>query len=251
MDPAVPSLLLTLLTALYVILTYRLVRETRRATDLSQASIECQARLSIFPQLAASASRTAGKVVLELWNPGDSSSMDVDLLVVAVYDQETLAPDEFINRFVARAQRPQVKIRPNEDGFFGVYDHCCYALFPPHRKLRVQLALPLPPDTFHLLLQFRDLAGNNYIRHYWFIRPIATPASPRYSIGALDTAGFEPRPRITYAPREPFPLETEDNSPIPDDIEREFLPSWTASVPSGQLVGIPMDVEDRGDWTEL
>ncbi len=251
MDPAIPTLLLAALTAIYVVLTYRLVGETRRAADLSQAAVDRQLRLSMFPQLAVSASDDAGLVTLRLWNPGLASSADVDLLAVATYSEDDISPLEFLKQFAAPRARSKLAIHPNEEGFYGVFDHCVYGLFPPHARLEVPLQFPIPPNIFSLLLQFRDMANNNYVRLYWFMRPLSDPSSTRYSVGSLESSGFDPSPRITYSFHPTSVLSAEDGSPLPPRVADEFLPLWRASIPSGQLTDQLADVEDRGTWTHL
>ena len=251
------SMLLAILTAIYVILTYRLVRESKRTNDISREASDRtreaanrQFQLATFPYVHCVATYERDKIILTIQNLGSIPASDVDVLAVASYSEHELQPQKFIDLYVDKESTLNSRLFEGDE-FYGVYDHMLYYLMPPNIQVKVPLHLPIPTDFVHVLLQFRDIVGVNYYRLYWFFAQREDHRRQRFQSGSVEPQTIELCDRIVFDTSDNLALKTEDGSPLPKEVQGEFLSQWNASIPSGYTGGSYPGVEDRGRWENL
>jgi hypothetical protein len=120
------NILLAILTGCYVVLTYRLVRETKRATDQTRILFERQFLLSTLPRLHISMGWGESATSVTIHNSGNIAAYDVDLMVVGYYSAEDMDIPTFMVKFLPPEQR-SIAFTATDDGFYGVYDHLYYS----------------------------------------------------------------------------------------------------------------------------
>jgi len=163
----ITNIVLACLTAVYVILTKRLLDSNIEANSQNRAlSIENH-RLQVFPQISCHVEKNVDDLYIVIQNLGDNSATDVDLIFVGVYSSEDLSPEQFRDEIVVgyRGEKPEITL--TDEGFFGIYDRIVYSTAPPNSKTKTKMLFPILPNGIYALMQFRDILGNNYYRCYW------------------------------------------------------------------------------------
>lgn len=221
----VSSLLLAGLTAAYVVITAKLLEESRRANEVNQESFRRQLQFALLPHVSCTARLgDEEEVLLTVQNPGSMPANDVDILAVASYLESDITPESFIGRYVEKESDQKKRLFENEDGFFGVYDHIVYFSMPQHKQVTVTLHLPLPTEFLWVLLQFRDVVGTNYHRLFWFFAEHENSGSSRFRLGGVDPQAVESHSRVTFKTSQDLKLVTDDGSPLPEYVVAEFVP---------------------------
>jgi len=241
------SVFLAILTGIYVLLTYKLLKENKKSN-------EQQFRILTFPHLYCEIKKKGDKCMLVTYNVGNVPVYDVDILVVGVYSEEDIDIQTFMNTYV-RTEYRNYNLQPHEERFYGIYDHICYLFFPTKKKIIGELNFCLRPDSVYILLQYRGILGINYSQVYWFFEDLEGNI---YKLGGLDPEIITSSPRVTVdadlgsldliAPR---PLKTLNGNPLPKHVKEKFLDVWIHSIPSGCTKVPLLDAEDRGKWEDI
>lgn len=247
---AVATVVLVCVTAYYAYLTHWLASESKRANDFHSGAFERQLRATIYPQLFCSAQTSSGETDVTIYNAGDNPAYDVDVIAITALSSDEIPVEEFINEYVIDEYRDEENRIADRlmDGFYGVFDHFVYPVFPPHRKVVVTLDRSLPVDSIHLLLQFRDTNGGNYAHYYWLINDGGP--NERFMLGNASPMSAMITPRIDYnAIRGPMELRVEGGV-VPGEFS-EIASLFAASVSSGITTAGRAGVEDPGEWSAL
>jgi len=241
---------LVLLTGVYVVLTYRLVQETRVANRLAQETFRQQTALSILPHIFCSASRSEKNVTLTIYNPASVPASDMEIVTLGLISEDEITVKKFLRLYLR--EKKNHHLEANEDGFFAVYDHPIFYYFPQRRRVEIDLPYPVQIDQLLIFIQFRDLIVTNYHRYFWFYDDNPSQDESRYRAGAVEPKELLPSPRLDIS----FSLEERkmhmvDGSPLPSYLADELLPAFKAGISSGFLKTGWNGVEDPGEWYEI
>lgn len=240
------SLLLTILTAVYVFLTYRMMRESTQATSASQKAVEQLFRILTAPYLYCQVGTQDNRATLAVSNTGNAPAYDVDIFALGIYAEE----DEDVHSFMVKYARPDFSGHPlsaDDEGFYGVFDRCWYPIFPHRRKTDVELDFPVCPSSMHLLLQYRDSSGTNFSYIYWLFKGLHDAV---YRVGHIAPAQAIPSSRVLFDLDRN--LVVEGGQPFPEHVDKDFVSIWDHSIPSGWLItSSGTGVEDRGEWSYI
>jgi hypothetical protein len=245
----ITNIVLALLMGLYVVLTYRLVNETKKVTEQNRALFERQFLLSTLPHLHISIGSDKATQAVTVYNSGEMAAYDVDLLIVATYNEDEIDIPTFMVRFVSPDHR-RFPPTATDEGFYGVYDHLVYPIFPKKRKVVAKLDTSISPGGIYCLLQFRDVSGTNYSHVYWFYEQ-EYEEGRIYRLGSIEPNNVTQSPRINFSFSKEKKLLAENKQPIPQYVSKEFSEFWEHSIPCGYTKTASYDVEDRGQWQEL
>lgn len=245
----ISNVVLAVLTGLYVILTYGLVKETRKATNQSRMFFEKQFLLSTLPHLYLSFHSDNSKLSLTLFNSGDMSAFDVDLIVIGVYNEDEIDIPTFVVKF-ARSREGRHTLTSTKEGHYGVFDHLYYSVFPRKRKVVAPIPFPILPNCIYCLLQYRNLSGINYSQVYFFYHQ-QKESKDIYRLSSINPKVITECPRVDYSGNDERKLEAENEQPLPKHIDWEFMMFWKHSISSGLIGYLPPDIEDRGEWYDL
>ncbi len=244
----ISSIILTIITAVYVVLTKRLLDAARSANEQNRYLAQENQRLQLYPQMFCHAELKADEVFLCIQNLGSSAAVDVDILAVGQYFDEENPLDQFLLEYAAEDRVRNLSLAPTDEGFYGVSSRFVYASFPPRRQVTALLQFPVCPESLYILLQFRDVLGNNYFRVYWMF---INGDDERYRIGAIDPQTAQPCPKISLE-SDSNRLAVEKGLPLPIQIQSShFASAWEHSLPAGFLVGWTREVEDAGEWLDV
>ncbi|MDQ5824299.1 MAG: hypothetical protein M3441_08815 [Chloroflexota bacterium] len=240
--------LLAVLTGVYVIVTYALVKESRRANDLNRSVTEKQLRLLTLPQLFCELTNDTrnGKTSLIISNVGNVPAFDIDIYALGAYHEDDMDIPTFMLSYAPPKYRKE-PLNANDEGFYHVRDHIIYYLFPLRKRITVELLMPTVPHFMYILLQYKELLGANYVQVYYFGMGDGT-----YRLVKLAPPLPTLSERIDYKyESKQLLLQTENGSSLPAFLEEEFTDSFAHSIPAGFLIaGLPT-TEDRGIWQDL
>lgn len=247
----VTSVLLAILTAVYVVITKRLLDASVEANAQNKDLFRDNQRLQVYPHVSCHVDNTHGRLRFVLQNHGDSAAGDIDVLIVGTYSEGDLPLEEFCERYVAGKQDIKRGITSTDEGFYGIFHHYVYCSAPPHRQVNAALDFPVEPDTLYILLQFRDVLGNNYYRIYWMFRE--SLENDRLKIGAIDPRRARTWSRVDYEVKDhSVLLKTSSGEPLPPECKASgFKQIWDHSISAGHIEGIPLRVEDPGQWSTI
>jgi hypothetical protein len=230
------------------------LRRTAEAQEKSEAALNEQAKammltakissINLIPAIYPNVGMQGSKVFIEISNIGNTSAFDIDVLNVGIYNAEKIEVEEFISKYVKKETELVSRIETSEDDFYGVYDHICYAVIPSRRKVKAIFDFPIPPFGIYILLQFRDIQGNNYhqLSNVWY------RGERSYQVTNIEPKTPDVASRVDFNAN--LVLETDDNSPLPNYME-EFVQHWGASIPSGYTISGFPEVEARGEWHDI
>lgn len=266
---AVGTLALAIVTAAFVIAAFLQRKDTQRAADaaqraaltsekaveLQQQTAAEQSRLLSYPALGIEFFRTDDAAYLRLRNPSQLPAFDLDVMAVAVYNEEHDPPyAHFVSRYVRPNASQTADLHPDGEGTYGVYDHLVYDDIPPQRAVRARLGFPYPPAAIVAVVQFRDVIGRNYTRALWAL-PASDPGPSRYMTTSVApiVAALVDTPRVDYlAARVPdLGAGAYVEADVPEPIRREFVDNLRHSFSSGYLDQPQLDVEERGTWEDV
>jgi hypothetical protein len=248
-----------------VIYTILLQREelsrTAEAQAESERSLAEQAKalretaklnaLSFFPAINCKIRDDSSNATFVIQNPSNIPAFDVDIWAVGAYSEEELDLSTFLTKYVSKKEHrdsPSL-LTPTDEGFYGVFEHLFYPIFPQKQQNSSQLGFPLKPNGVYALVQFRDIKGTNYQQMYWFFYEASqssrTPGN--YRLGSLDPVVPVEAKRMQFDSK----LKFETKKSIPDYL-LEFSIFWNASISTGLLKQTKyVNVEDRGKWETI
>jgi hypothetical protein len=249
------TLALIILTGLYVIVTYRLMRAAVEANELGRESFEQQSVLATYPQISCYARHDEKSIILRIQNSGETLAFDVDVWIFAIYSFEGDDFTSFVGTYVKDEYRREVltallpKLEEAND-FFAISDHIVYYTMPRRRQVEIVLsALPLLPNSFDVFLQFRDVVGRNYYAVYWFFQG-EDDAAGRYRLGAVQPEALGRVERLDFSGFPKNEVIAPKGESLPDGLGDQSA-IWRASIPAGYLLAERGDIEDRGEWSDL
>lgn len=244
------TLVLAILTGIYVYLTRKLVKSSNEANRQNQQAIKEQIRVMTAPYLRCNVCELDEKLGIKLSNIGNAPAYDIDLLILGHYYEEEVD----ITKFVAKDGNGNlIKFNLDEEGFFHIYDRICYGYAFPRSEVSALLQFPERPSSVTMLIQYRTMSSDNYAQIYWFFEN-SDETKQFYKLGVCDPKVIQVSPRIEYE-LETLKLVVENNEEIPAALKestgyREFNDAFKFAVSSGYFVG-GFDVEDRGEWKNI
>lgn len=247
----ISNILLASLTAAYVVITKKLLDAAVVSNQQSRSlNIENQ-RIQLFPHISCHASNTDGDIGYSIQNNSDNAASDVDLIIIGIYHTDDYDLKSFINDYGDIAYINDLNINSTEEGFFGVCHRHIYYAVPPHKQVDCNLYFPVEPDSLYILLQFRDVLGNNYFRVYWLMKD--SYEDKRLKIGGIEPNRIKTWARIDIDRRgKQYVLKTQSGEPLPPEVQgSNFHDYYQCSIPIGLIKGASRQVEDPGVWKSI
>jgi hypothetical protein len=171
-DPrvSIENAVLVLVTAVYVLLTYRLVSITRKSSSE-------QLRLATLPHIYCRPEVRDERLWMHLSNTGQVAAHDIVALVLVYLEEE------------------QVMAYPDLFGSACTKESLHVSILPHQKQVSLRLTSPEPLDWFQALVQYRDIRGVNYAQLYSFSRL----TSGGFTLSSVVPAPLIPSPRIFEA----------------------------------------------------
>lgn len=176
----------------------------------------------------------------------------MDILALGLYDNKDHDFLKFVVEHVREDHVEQSRGITLEGSYYSVYEHLFYEVVPHNRRVDVPLGFPSGVDTVYALVQFRDILGHNYYQLYFFFT-LGGAREGRLRLGMMDSSATIPQPRIGYERGSSglMTLNIWAGEILPEMIEGDFRPMFSASIPAGFLKPPYEGPEDRGEWHDI
>lgn len=158
-----PNLFLVVLTTVYVILTFRILRANQKIL-----------KANLMPILSPRVLVKKNSLQFELKNYSSYPAYDIDIWLIGVYYEENVPYKSLLQKKYEK----EIKIDfrnslfefDDEVRFYGVVDRVIYCTFPPKNKCSFIPQFAKIPESMNLILQYRDAIGKNYLYQTWLFR---------------------------------------------------------------------------------
>lgn len=238
------------------------LERTAKAQEKSQLALKEQAQalkitaqlnsLALIPSLYCNIRDRKKNIEIKIDNIGIAPAYDIDIIVLGVYSEEYIDLPFFISKYVNNESKKDLKIKKDKEGFYCVFDRLVYPMFPQKKSVLCKLGFPLRPSTLYLLLQYRDIQGENYHQLYWYFdNNFNSLTIADYRLGALDPVVPANFPRIIYGGDDYLNFKTVNKKPLPSYISKDIRELFKFSASTGTLKNEAREVEDRGTWTDI
>lgn len=241
---------LAILTAFYVYFAWKLVKFSNYANLQNQLAVKQQIRVMTAPYLRCAVFQLNDNVHFKLSNIGRGPAYDIELLVLGDYFES----EHDIWQFSIKTAKAELIIpKVDNEGFFHIYDRIIYGYAFPENEVEAPLAFPERPKSLSILLQYKDISGDNFCQIYWFFESRVGPKS-FYKLGACYPKVLSVSPRIEFV-ADPFRLIAENGKELPKDLEEAqgyyiFNKSLKVAISSGYF-NPNLEIEDRGEWKNI
>jgi hypothetical protein len=245
----ISSIILTIITGIYVILTYLIITQTKKQNDK-------QINLVTFPHLKCTIKRIIGKNVgiqsfdFNLTNYGDQPAYDVDIFIVGIYFEE----DHPLEKLKAEYFERPYALTANKDYFYGIFDRLIFPYLPSKTQMTERIQFPLDTDSFNIFIQYRNSINSNFCQLFWFIDSGRSDFAIGSSGEDRDITNPVPRFEIEIGPNNIDKTEvlvSTNNEKTPKFLN-EFLDLFSHSVHRGIFKGMDSEgCEGRGKFKDL
>jgi hypothetical protein len=235
------TLTLAILTGIYVYLTGKLVKASNEATRQ-------QVRALTAPYLRCYVYQSK-KPRFKLSNVGNGPAYDIDLLVLGHYAEVELG--SLLTKKDSKGN--SITFEPDEEGIFNIFDRIVYGYAFPKSEVDAPFAFPKHPGSLSILLQYRDISGDNFAQLLWFFENFSGHKR-YYKLGACDPEVIQVSPRIEFEST-PFKLVIKESKKLPKAFQkargyRDFERAFCFAVSSSHFVP-DFEIEDRGEWKSM
>ena len=239
---------LVVVTAIYVVLTKRILLEYKKANEINTEAIKKQFRLQTMPHVYAELKySTPDVVVFYVYNVGKMPAFDLDIYILGVYSEEDLSISSFKEKYM-RGSYKKIHLQADDEGLYSVSDRIVCSLLPTSKRLKAELSFPTQSVSIEVLVQYREVMGDNFSQLYWFH---FSDREGRYVIGSIEPKTIEPCNRIEMKLPEKEDVEAK-NVPLEmigvgkmSNGFKDFLVRWKDSVSSGLTTAPFRGVEEK------
>ncbi len=175
------NIILATLTGIYVVLTYKLVNESRNANEINRKSAEEQIRILTSPYIHCSISNINGQLNMSLTNGSSVPAYDVDVWISGYYSYNE------IKDLIKESSNDRI-FNEDEDESVYVIDRIVYPIFPNSQKVSAKLQFSIITDSISIFIQYRDSRAENYSYDVWFLDD-SYGSRKSYQIGSIDPTG--------------------------------------------------------------
>jgi|GEM_PF-5769442 len=243
------SIILTIVTIVYVILTYKIINQTSEIN-------EKQRNLITLPHFKCKFVRMSGKRKFKfvLINYSDNPAFDVDIFLVGPIHEDDGSVEDFKMKYL----KEPINLTSNDDDFYGISDRLLFPHFPSKTQMFEYMDFPIDCDTFWVYIQYRNVLKTNFSQLFWFV----DNGKQEYSLSTATEARdiTEPTPRLEIdifdnvndlVKDAPHNLISENHEKIPDFL-KEFLSLFSHSVNRGKMKDAGfLGCEERGTFEDL
>ncbi|TYW33319.1 hypothetical protein [Vibrio cholerae] len=247
----VSTVVLSILTSIYVWITHRLLKETVDANNHFKNVSGKQLYSEVMPQLYASFEIVGDRINLVLTNTGNNACYDLEIHIFGVYDEKRINISQFIVDYVSENDRAKCSEVTTYNGSFSVWDYTNINIFMGGKGKKLPVYFFGRPGHCQVFFQFKDRLGNNYSQTFsYFLRD--NSSEPIMDLLDVMPSVMEPTKQIYLGT---FMKEAKNNAEVletcPSHIQ-ELLIYGNHSIKSSLLNNRPnSNIEERGCWFDL
>ncbi|NEP54706.1 MAG: hypothetical protein F6K65_40330 [Moorea sp. SIO3C2] len=156
------NLLLATLTGTYVWLSLRNLRQLQQDNHYYRSIVDKQLQLTTLPHLYWDLRENEqSALVMDLFNISGIPAYDIHLSMIGAYTETSLDITTFLRTHVQPRYRKS-PLPTDKVGYYGIRNSVRLSLLPAQQTITVTLPFPTTPIDIYTLVQYRDLAGDNY-----------------------------------------------------------------------------------------
>jgi hypothetical protein len=215
----ISNIVLVAFTGIYVFLTYRLMKESRKNNKNNLDFYKEQLRLSTIPLISINIpkQKSVKEVNILIENIGQLPAFNIDVWIISEVHNEDFPKKKLVKLIKDKGHRDIVKYidikRFADDQFYSLYDRGVYAILPGSYRINLNSKFAFDPYSIDLLLQYQDHAGNNYYQRYCLSR--IKEKNNQLIIDDITPNSLKTHPRFEFEP-----VESEEiRKSIPEDIK--------------------------------
>jgi hypothetical protein len=220
------ALILLSMIGLQAWFSYRILREVRQESSFYRHALERQLRLASSPHLHCDIQPNADAVGMHLglYNIGNSPAYDLHIDLIAAYAVDGMDITTFMRTFVQPRFR-KYPLQPDKVGYYGIRHSLRQPLIPYQKRLEFPLKLVANPADVYVLLQYREVAGNNYHQVYCF-----SEVNERglYRMNLIEPSRAELIERLHFSEGDDAKISAQEKS-LPFAL-KAFLDLWNHSI---------------------
>jgi hypothetical protein len=150
-------------------LIYQLLQKNQKDTSLYRSFLGRQLRLSTVPHLYCDLQweDATQQVQLSLFNVGTVPAYDVHISSIGAYVEEQLDIAAFMRTYVDPRYR-KYPLQADKVGYYGVRTTARVPCLSAQNQVALELGFPIRPNDIYVLIQCRDLSGENYYQLFCF-----------------------------------------------------------------------------------
>lgn len=235
----ITNIVLAALTALYVILTYRLVRHSKKANEINLKATTEQLRVLTSPYIHCEIRREKDELFIILTNGGSAPAYDVEVWASGFYYYGEISSYPgvvLLNNAAQIGSDEEVRIR----------NRMTYPVFFHKKQVTARLEFPIITDSVTVFIQYRDSRADNYSYRLWFIDD--TEGSRKsYQLADIKPAGNITSPRVDF-------IRIEDKDGLDKSMPSHIVEFYNQGFKSGlgfKKMHQDSVTEDRGEWKDL
>lgn len=220
------ALILLSVVGLQAWFSYRILREVRQESSFYRHALERQLRLAASPHLHCDIQPNADAVGMHigLYNIGNSPAYDLHLDIIAAYAVDGMDIASFMRTFVQPRFR-KYPLQPDKVGYYGIRHSLRQPLIPYQKRLEFPLKLVANPADVYVLLQYREVAGNNYHQVYCFSE---VTEQGLYRMNLVEPNRAELIERLHFSEGDDAKISAQEKS-LPFAL-KAFLDLWNHSI---------------------
>lgn len=234
------NIILAILTGIYVILTNKLVKESRVANEINRKATDEQVRILTSPYIHCAIKKHDGQLFITLTNASPVPAYDVDVWISGYYSYDEI--EDVLSKTVK--QNIDLDKLDGEDAVYN-NDRIIYPIFPNGQQVTAALQFPRVTDSITIFIQYRDSRAENYSYDVWFLDD-SNGSRKNYQIGSVEPSGTFLAKRF-----DPF-QDLENYDPIQYPLHvNNFVNRYKYRVYLEFPNNKGYSVEDRGEWKSL
>ncbi|MGP1371594.1 MAG: hypothetical protein ACTS3T_02105 [Almyronema sp.] len=222
------NLILVGLTGFYAWFVLRLLQQLQQEQTQYRETLTQQLQLTTLPYLHwdLRTQADAESLLLDLFNIGNVPTYDILVGTIAAYNEETLDIPTFMRTCIQPRHR-KYPLQADKVGYYGIRTSLRLSLLPAQKQVTLPLALQLRPVDIYVLIQYRELLGNNYYQLCCFSD---IDESGLYRANLLEPGRPVAMPRIHF-----HDLNAVEGVEATDEADayflRDFIELWNHSLP--------------------
>jgi hypothetical protein len=257
---AISTIILTIITAVYVILTYFLLSHSKKNSErqenlLTMPYITCKIRKV---HGAISEKVCGSSLYFSLINYGNQPAFDVEIWIIGISYDDDIDFQIFKSEYIIDSDYAQYakEIVPTDEDIWGISDVMLFPIIPMRNEMIESLKYPIKIDSVHVVINYRNALKTNYTLTFWL------NDDGKSNFGQYESS--EPRDFSEATPRIRFHYEGESRhdesflknlykgkEKIPEFL-KEFSELYEHSIPAGFIKGNDrVGCEGRGEFKDL
>ncbi len=233
----ISSVMLTIITAGYLIITYLMMITQRKANSQNFEFMQRQSEASIMPIFDCRVKNDMHNPKFSISNIGKSPAYDMDVYISCYMD--------YINIDACKTDEIERKFdKYGDEELYQLRDWIWYPMFPNMKKVSFEANFPIKTDSYSITIQYCNICGDYYSNVFWLIDDSDGDRN-NFQLAQMEPMYMKKHKKINFSNADS--LSKKD---IPEHL-RGFIMNYNDTVKYRPKGGGDFFIEDRGVWQDL